>query len=132
MAPENGSSQSAIEEDLRTFTHSYNWHRACQTTLLLRDSHSLSLQLFAVAATFYLCKYIDYNVAMTFILNDNNIGMHNIEGIFFLSFNIKIYQQTLAMTQHLTAYYAPNHTVGGNKHCFCPSVCLSIHCLHSK
>ena len=26
----------------------YNWHRACQTTLLLRDSLSLSLQLYAM------------------------------------------------------------------------------------
>jgi len=43
--------------------------RACQTTLLLRDSLSLSLQLFAVTATL---KSIDYNVAMTFILNNNN------------------------------------------------------------
>ena len=45
----------------------YNWNRACQTTLLLRDSLTLSLQLFAVATTL---KSIDHNVAMTFILNN--------------------------------------------------------------
>jgi len=39
-------------------------------TLLLRDSLSLSQQLFAVAATL---KSIDYNAAMTFILNNNNL-----------------------------------------------------------
>ena len=37
-------------------------------TLLLRDSLSLSQQLFAVATTL---KSIDYNAAMTFILNNN-------------------------------------------------------------
>ena len=51
------------------FARSYNWHRVCQTTLLLRDPLLLSLQLFAVVATL---KSIDYNVAMTFILNNNN------------------------------------------------------------
>jgi len=55
------------------FERSSNWHRACQTTLLLRDSLSLSLQLFAVAATL---KSINYNVAMTFILNNNNNTSH--------------------------------------------------------
>jgi len=39
-------------------------------TLLLRDSLSLSQQLFAVATTL---KSIDYNAAMTFILNNNNL-----------------------------------------------------------
>jgi len=51
------------------FKRSYNWHRACQTTLLLCDSLSLSRSFFAVAATL---KSIDYNVAMTFVLNNNN------------------------------------------------------------
>ena len=52
-----------------TVEHSYNWHRAFQTTLLLRDSLSLSRSFSAVAATL---KSIDYNVAMTFVLNNNN------------------------------------------------------------
>jgi len=55
------------------FERSYNWHRTCQTTSLLRDSLSLSRSFFAVAATF---KSIDYNVAMTFILNNNNNILH--------------------------------------------------------
>jgi len=42
------------------FACSYNWHRTCQTTLLLRVPLSLFRQLFAVAATL---KTIDYNVA---------------------------------------------------------------------
>jgi len=56
------------------FARFYNWHRACQPTLLLRDSLSLSLQLFAVAATL---KSTDYNVAKTFILNNNNNNNNN-------------------------------------------------------
>jgi len=51
------------------FERSYNWHDTCQITSLMRDSLTLSLQLFAVAA---ILKSIDYNVSMTFILNNNN------------------------------------------------------------
>ena len=70
-AVQSSESLDILRHRLKTelFVHSYNWHRACQTTLLLRDSLSPSLQLFAVAATL---MSIDYNVAMTFILNNNN------------------------------------------------------------
>jgi len=47
----------------------YNWHSACQTTLLTAWLTITFPQLFAVASTL---KSIDYNVAMTFILNNNN------------------------------------------------------------
>jgi len=59
--------QRCLKNEL--FERSYNWHHACQTTLLLRDSLSLSRSFFAVAATL---KSVDYNVAMMFILNNNN------------------------------------------------------------
>ena len=70
-AVQSSESLDILRRRLKTelFVHSYNWHRTCQTTLLLRDSLSPSLQLFAVAATL---MSIDYNVAMTFILNNNN------------------------------------------------------------
>jgi len=51
------------------FERSYNWHCDYHTTLLLRDSLSLSRQLFAVAATL---KTIDYNVALACIPNNND------------------------------------------------------------
>ena len=62
MAVQSSESLDIFRYRLKTelFECNYNWHSACQTTLLLRDSRSLSLQLFAVAATL---KSIDYNVA---------------------------------------------------------------------
>jgi len=74
-AVQSSESLNIFRRRLKTelFTHSYSWHRACQTTLLLHDPLLLSLQLFAVAATL---KSIDYNVAMTFILNNNNNDVH--------------------------------------------------------
>ena len=55
----------AIFGRLCSFIHSFIFIK----WLLLRDSLSVSLLLFAVAATL---KSIDCNVAMTFILNNNN------------------------------------------------------------
>jgi len=68
-AVQSSESLDIFRRHLKTelFMRSYN----CQKTLPLRDSLSLSLslQLSAVAAAL---KSIDYNVAMTFILNNNN------------------------------------------------------------
>ena len=67
-AVQSSESLDIFRRRLKTelFERSY---RACQTTLLLRDSLSLLRSFFAVAATL---KFIDYNVAMKFILNNNN------------------------------------------------------------
>jgi len=47
---------------------SYNWHCACQTTTLLRDSLSPSRRFLL-----FWPQPWSYNVAMTFILNNNNL-----------------------------------------------------------
>jgi len=45
------------------------------------------------------------------------------------------YQITSHSGHHLlifSIYNAPDCREGVNKHCFCPSVCLSVHCVHSE
>jgi len=71
-AVQSSESLDIFRRRLKTelFARSYNWHRVWQMTHCC-----VSQQLFAVAATL---KSIDYNVAITFILNNNNNNLSRI------------------------------------------------------
>jgi len=41
-------------------------------------------------------------------------------------------RETFVNPGYALVYYAPDYREGGNKRCFCPCVCLSVHRVHSE
>ena len=87
------------------FEGSYNWHRALSNDFTAAWLTFTFPQLFAVAATL---KSIDYNVAMTFILNKNNNNCRFIQqflwGVYAVAFFKVMQQQTIGKVGNSIKY----------------------------